>query len=180
MLFALDGKRPVVHPTAFVAPTAVLIGDVVVAQDASVWFHAVLRGDSGQLVVGEGSNVQDGSVLHEGVVLGKGCVLGHQVLVHESVLGDSVLVGNGAKVMAATVGDNAIIAAGAVLLGPADVPPGAMWVGIPAKQLREASEKHQEMVRQTAENYRRRRAQYLAGLQPADAEAEAYLKARGV
>lgn len=180
MLFALDGKRPIVHPTAFVAPTAVLIGDVVVEAEASVWFHAVLRGDSGQLLVGEGSNVQDGSVLHEGVVLGKRCVLGHQVLVHESVLGAGVLVGNGAKVMAATVGDGAIIAAGAVVLGPLEVPARTMWVGIPAKQLREAPEKHLEMVRATAQTYVDRRAQYLAGLAPADAAAEAYLKRHGV
>ncbi len=176
MLFALNGKRPIVHPSAFIAPSAVLIGDVVVKEDASVWFNSVLRGDSGQLLVGEGSNVQDGSVLHEGVVLGKRCVLGHQVLVHESVLGESILIGNGAKVMAATIGDGAVIAAGAVVLGPVEIPARTMWVGIPAKQLREAPEKTQAMTRGTAQHYVDRRALYLATLEPADAEAEAYLK----
>ena len=176
MLFALDGKTPQIHPTAFVAPGAVLIGDVVLEANASVWFGAVLRGDSGRLTVGEGSNVQDGSVLHEGVTIGKRCVLGHQVLVHETTLGDGVLIGNGAKVMAATVGDGAIIAAGAVVNGPVEVPAGTMWVGIPAKQRGEVQERHRAMIAGTAQTYIDRRALYQSRLEPLDAEALAFLK----
>ncbi len=180
MLFALDGKRPVVHPSAYVDPTAVVIGDVVVGENASIWPCAVLRGDSGAIIIGEGSNVQDGSVLHEGVVLGKRCVLGHQVLVHESVLGNGVLIGNGAKVMASKVGDEAIIAAGAVIPGPAEVPARTMWVGVPAKQLRALEDRHLEMVRRTAQHYIDRRALYLAKLEPLDAIAKAYLEGRAI
>ena len=162
MLFALDGKTPQIHPTAFVAPGAVLIGDVVLEANASVWFGAVLRGDSGRLTVGEGSNVQDGSVLHEGVTIGKRCVLGHQVLVHETTLGDGVLIGNGAKVMAATVGDGAILAAGAVV-----------------KQRGEVQERHRAMIAGTAQTYIDRRGLYLNRLEPVDAEALAFLQRKG-
>src|SRR5690242_4016492 len=98
MIYALNGFTSNVNPTACVAPTAVLIGDVTVEADASIWFGVVLRGDSGPIVIGEGTNVQDGAVLHEETIVGKYCVLAHQVLVHHATLGDGVMVGNGALV----------------------------------------------------------------------------------
>ena len=98
MIFSIDGKTPNIHPTAFVAPSAVLIGDVTLEENSSVWFGAVLRADSGKIVIGEGTNVQDGAILHEETVLGKFCVLAHSVLVHKAVLGNRVLIGHGALV----------------------------------------------------------------------------------
>lgn len=172
MIFSVDGKTPKVHPTAFVAPTAVLIGDVTIEADASVWFGAILRGDAGAIVIGEGTNVQDGAVLHEGATTGKRCVLAHQVLVHRAFLGDDVLIANGALVFGdVKVGDGAIVGAGAVLVGPVEVPPKTLWLGIPAKQVREANETLLAMTNRLQQSYLRNRQRYLEGLTPVDASA---------
>jgi len=172
MIFSIDGKTPKVHPTAFVAPTAVLIGDVTIEENASVWFGAILRGDAGAIVIGEGTNVQDGAVLHEGATTGKRCVLAHQVLVHRAFLGDDVLIANGALVFGdVKVGDGAIVGAGAVLVGPAEVPPKTLWLGIPAKQVREANETLLAMTNRLQQSYLRNRQRYLEGLTPVDASA---------
>lgn len=172
MIFSVDSKTPKVHPTAFVAPTAVLIGDVTIEANASVWFGAILRGDAGAIVIGEGTNVQDGAVLHEGATTGKRCVLAHQVLVHRAFLGDDVLIANGALVFGdVKVGDGAIIGAGAVLVGPAEVPPKTLWLGIPAKQVREANETLLAMTNRLQQSYVRNRQRYLEGLTPVDASA---------
>lgn len=172
MIFSVDGKTPTVHPTAFVAPTAVLIGDVTLEANTSVWFGAVLRGDAGAIVIGEGTNVQDGAVLHEGATTGKRCVLAHQVLVHRAFLGDDVLIANGALVFGdVKVGDGAIVGAGAVLVGPAEVPPKTLWLGIPAKQVREANEDLLAMTNRLQQSYLRNRGRYLEGLTPVDASA---------
>ena len=180
MIFSIDGKTPKIHPTAFVAPNAVLIGDVTIEANASVWFGCVLRGDGGAIVIGEGTNVQDGSVLHERTIVGKRCVLAHMTLTHNAEVGDDVLIGNGAQVLqGAKIGDGAIIAAGAVLLGPVEVPPRTMWVGIPAKQLREAEERLLTMTKRTAEGYANNRGRYLEGLTPVDEIAKALVRQMG-
>lgn len=172
MLFSVDDKTPKVHPSAFVAPTAVLIGDVTVEAEASVWFGAVLRGDAGAIVIGEGTNVQDGAILHEGATTGKRCVLAHQVLVHRAFLGDDVLIANGAMVFGdVKVGDGAIVGAGAVLVGPAEVPARTLWLGVPAKQAREVTDTLLAMTNRLQTNYVRNRARYLEGLTPVDAAA---------
>lgn len=172
MIFSVDGKTPKVDPTAFIAPTAVLIGDVTIEANASVWFGAILRGDAGAIVIGEGTNVQDGAVLHEGATTGKRCVLAHQVLVHRAFLGDDVLIANGAQVFGdVKVGDGAIVGAGAVLVGPAEVPPKSLWLGIPAKQAREVNENLLAMTNRLQQSYVRNRQRYLEGLTPVDASA---------
>ena len=177
MIFSIDGKTPKVHPTAFVAPNAVLIGDVTLEANASVWFGCVLRGDSGEIVIGEGTNVQDGAVMHERTIVGKRCVLAHMTLTHNAEIGDDVLIANGARVLqSAKIGDGAIIAAGAVLLGPVEVPPRTMWVGIPAKQLREADERLITMTQRLAQGYSNNRGKYLEGLTPVDDLAVAFMQ----
>src|SRR6266536_3589165 len=129
MLYSLQGLTPSVHPTAFIAPTAVLIGDVTVEANASLWFNVILRGDAGKIVIGEGTNVQDGAILHERTIVGKHCVLAHQALVHNAVIHDRVLIGHGALVYGgANIGEGAIIGAGAVLIGPVEVPPNTVWM----------------------------------------------------
>ena len=177
MIFSIRGMTPKIHPTAFVAPTAVVIGDVTIEANASVWFNAVLRGDAGAIIIGEGSNVQDGAVIHESTTVGKGCVLGHMTLTHNAQLGDNVLIANSATVLqGAKIGDGAIIAAGAVLLGPVEVPPRTMWVGVPAKQLRAAEDRLLDMTVRLANSYSENRGRYLEGLTPVDDAAKAALR----
>ena len=176
MIFSIDGKTPNIHPTAFVAPSAVLIGDVTLEENSSVWFGAVLRGDSGKIVIGEGTNVQDGAILHEETVLGKFCVLAHSVLVHKAVLGNRVLIGHGALVYGGVnVGDGAIVGAGAVISGPAEIPPNTVWVGVPAKQVRTTDERLEEMTKRLNDSYIRNRGRYLEGLTPVDDAAKAMM-----
>jgi len=173
VIFSFEGKTPVVHPTAFIAPTAVLIGDVTVEANASVWFGAVLRGDAGAIVIGEGTNIQDNAVLHEGAIIGKHCVVAHHALVHAAVLGDRVLVANGAMVFQqAKLGDDVIIGAGAMLIGPVDAPPRTLWLGVPAKQVREVNDTLVAMTKRLNDAYIRNRARYQADFHPVDAVAK--------
>ncbi len=137
-LFSFEGKNPNVHPTAFIAPTAVLIGDVTVEEHASIWYNAVLRGDLNPIVVRAGANVQDCSVVHvtarAGVEIGRGATVGHNCTIHAARLGDEALVGNGSTVLdGATIGARAMVAGGALVTPETDVPDGMLAMGTPAK-----------------------------------------------
>jgi carbonic anhydrase/acetyltransferase-like protein (isoleucine patch superfamily) len=137
-LFSFEGKRPVVHPTAFVAPTAVLIGDVTVEERASVWYNAVLRADFNPIVVRAGANVQDCSVVHvtprSGVDIGAGATVGHNCTVHAATIAEEALIGNGSTVLdGATIGVRAMVAGGALVTPGTDVPDGMLAMGAPAK-----------------------------------------------
>lgn len=137
-LFSFEGKRPTVHPTAFIAPTAVLIGDVTVEAHASVWYHVVLRGDLNPIVIRRGANVQDGSVIHvtprEGAEVGPGATIAHVCCVHAAVIGEEALIGNGATVLdGARIGVRAMVAAGALVTPGTDIPDGMLAIGAPAK-----------------------------------------------
>ena len=137
-LFAFEGKRPRVHPTAFIAPTAVLIGDVTVEENASVWYNAVLRADFGPIIVRRGANVQDCAVVHvtpvNAVDVGAGATIGHTCVVHGATLGEEALVGNGATVLdGARIGARAMVAAGALVTPGTEIPEGMLALGAPAK-----------------------------------------------
>jgi carbonic anhydrase/acetyltransferase-like protein (isoleucine patch superfamily) len=137
-LYTFEGKSPTVHPTAFVAPTASLIGDVTVEAGASVWFNAVLRADVGAIVVREGANVQDGSVLHAGhdgpVEIGAGATIGHACVVHACTIGREALVGNHATVLDhAVVGARTLVAAGSLVTGGTELPDGVLAIGAPVR-----------------------------------------------
>ena len=137
-LFSFEGKRPVVHDTAFVAPTAVLIGDVTVEERASVWYNAVLRADFNPIVVRAGANVQDCSVVHvtarAGVEIGRGATVGHNCTIHAARLADEALVGNGSTVLdGARIGVRAMVAGGALVTPETEVPDGMLAMGTPAK-----------------------------------------------
>jgi carbonic anhydrase/acetyltransferase-like protein (isoleucine patch superfamily) len=137
-LFEFEGKRPTVHPEAFVAPTATLIGDVTVEKGASVWYGAVLRADICAIVVREGANVQDNSVLHaapgETLVIGRNSTVGHGCVVHCAEIGEQALVGNGSTLLDhAVVGPGTLVAAGSVVTPGTQLPGGMVVTGIPAK-----------------------------------------------
>ncbi len=136
-LYALGDRVPTVHPEAFVHPDAVVIGDVRVGAQASIWPGAVLRGDYGTILVGERTSIQDGTVVHAvaefPTVVGADCVIGHIVHLEGCVIHDGALVGSGSVVLHhAHVHSGATVAAGAVVRNRGVVPPGALAVGVPA------------------------------------------------
>lgn len=139
--FLISDIRPFCHPSAFVAQGAVVIGAVELAEDSSVWYTSVLRGDINRIVVGPQSNVQDGSVLHvsddQPCLLGQRVTVGHRAVVHACEVGDEVLVGMGAIILdGAVIGPRSIIAAGALVTKGTLVPEGSLVVGSPARVVR--------------------------------------------
>ena len=137
-LFSFEGRSPQVHPDAWVAPTATVVGDVVVEAGASVWYGAVLRADFGRIVVRAGANVQDGSVLHGGddpvTEVGPGATIGHVCVVHGAVIGAEALVGNGSTVQdGARIGRRAMIGAHSIVAPGTEVPDEVLALGSPAK-----------------------------------------------
>jgi len=136
-LFAFEGHAPRVAATAWIAPTATLVGDVLVEDDASVWYGAVLRADFGPIIVRRGANIQDGSVLHGGsdpvTTIGAGATVGHLCVVHGAVVGAEALIGNGATVLdGAIVGSRALVAAGATVQPGMEIPDEMLAGGVPA------------------------------------------------
>ncbi len=137
-LYEYDGKSPTVDPTAFVAPTATLIGDVTVEAGASIWYGAVLRADMAPITVGAGANVQDNSVLHSSpdtpMVIGPRTTVGHSVVFHGRSIGEGSLVGNGAVVLEwVQVGDGSLVAAQSLVPTSMEVPDGQVASGTPAR-----------------------------------------------
>src|SRR6201991_2231264 len=137
-LFSFEGRSPKVDPTAFVAPTATLIGDVTIEAGASVWFNTVLRADYGPVIVREGANVQDGSVLHSPpgipVDIGPGATIAHLCMIHGAHIGAEALIANHATVLdGAVIGARSMVAAGALVIGGTKIPDEVLAVGAPAK-----------------------------------------------
>lgn len=152
------GTRPAVHPSAFIAPGATVLGDVTIGEEASVWFHTTLRADINRIVVGPRSNVQDGSVIHladdYGTTVGELVTVGHKAILHACAVGDEVLVGMGAIVLdGAEIGARSIIGAGALITGGKKIPPGSLVLGSPAKVVRQLTLDEQAEIKVWAEKY---------------------------
>ena len=151
--------RPeLIDPSAFIAATAVVLGDVTILAEASVWFGAVIRGDTAPIRIGWQTNVQDGCILHadEGFpcTLGERVTLGHGAIVHGATVEDDCLIGMRAVVMnGAKIGRGSIVAVGSVVTEGTDIPPGSIAMGQPAKVRREVSERDRERIRHAAEHY---------------------------
>ena len=145
MLLPYEGKSPVVGGRCFIAPTAAVVGDVVLGDDVSVWFGASVRGDSSPITIGAGTNIQDNATVHcsgsAPALLGKNVSVGHNAVVHSAVLEDGVLVGMGAVVLdGAVVGAGSIVAAGCVVTMGAVIPPNSLVVGVPGRVVRTVPE----------------------------------------
>lgn len=156
-----QGIYPTIHPTAFVADGADVIGQVTIGRGASVWFRCVLRGDVNRIVIGDDTNVQDGSVLHVGMrepcVLGRRVTVGHLANVHGARVEDGALIGMGATVLnRVRVGREAIVAAGAVVPEGMRIPPRMLAVGVPARVIRLVTAAELRDVRFWVKNYCRR------------------------
>jgi carbonic anhydrase/acetyltransferase-like protein (isoleucine patch superfamily) len=150
--------KPIIDPTAWVAPGAVVTGRVRLKARCSIWYGCVLRGDQQYIEVGEETNVQDGSILHIEedfpCILGNRVTLGHQAIVHGSIVEDGALIGIGAIVLShCVIGAGALIAAGAVVMERTKVPPHTLWAGCPARQLRELTPEQQTRLAKTYQHY---------------------------
>jgi carbonic anhydrase/acetyltransferase-like protein (isoleucine patch superfamily) len=171
-MFAFEGRSPRVSASAWIAPTATLVGDVTVEDEASVWYGAVLRADFGPIIVRRGANVQDGSVLHGGAdpvtEVGEGATIGHLCVVHGCVIGAEALIGNGATVLdGAAIGERALVAAGATVPPGLAVPDGMLAVGVPARVAGEVRGGALEWVQTNPEVYRELARRHAAGVRPA-------------
>lgn len=156
----LNGKSPKTGKECYLAETAVLVGDVELGDDCSVWYNAVLRGDVHHIRIGHRVNIQDGAVLHctyrkAPLKIGNEVSIAHHATVHGCTIGDGVLIGMGATVMDhAVIGRGAVIAAGSVVTQGCRVPPGTVWAGVPAKQMKAEPESLVNSPgRKTARNY---------------------------
>jgi carbonic anhydrase/acetyltransferase-like protein (isoleucine patch superfamily) len=169
--FEFAGKRPKVHPDAYIAPTAVLIGDVEVGAGASVWFGAVLRGDDAGIRVGDGANVQDNAVIHCAedlpTVIEHDASVGHSAQLEGCVVETGAVVGMGATMLQRSrLGAGSMLAAGAVLGEGKAVPPGHMAAGVPATVKKSIEGSSGEWVGITAKHYRDRAVAYRDKLRP--------------
>ena len=141
-LFPFEGKWPVLHPTAFVAPTAAVIGDVELGEGASVWYGCVLRGDTNVIRIGPRSNIQDGTIVHvnagrQPAIVGADVTVGHAAIIHACTLEDRAFVGMGATVLdGAVIEEGGVLGAGSVLPPGKRVGPMELWIGNPAKLVR--------------------------------------------
>ena len=174
MLFAFDGKTPTLGADSYVSPTAQVIGDVRIGSGCYIGHGAILRGDYGTILIGDRTAVEEGVILHAapGAVneVGRGVTLGHGAILHGSKLGDGCLVGMGAVVsLSAVIGENTIVAEGAVVRQGQQVPGGVLVGGIPAKVIREVTEKDLQGRRESVELYVALAKQYLTqGMIPLD------------
>jgi carbonic anhydrase/acetyltransferase-like protein (isoleucine patch superfamily) len=137
-LYSFEGKAPRIHPTAFIAPTACIIGDVTVEENASVWYGTVVRADFNPIVIRRGANVQDCAVLHvtpaAGTEVGPGATVGHLCMIHAATLGEEALVGNSAIVLdGARIGARAMVAAGSLVTPGTEIPDGMLGMGSPCR-----------------------------------------------
>ncbi|HEY9086017.1 MAG TPA: gamma carbonic anhydrase family protein [Candidatus Tyrphobacter sp.] len=167
MFFEYRGKRPKVHPSAFVAPTASLIGDVEVGEESSIWFGTVLRADMGPIRVGARTSVQDNVVLHvsEGcsTIVGNDVTIGHAAVMEDCVVRDRALIGSNAVVLnGATIGEGALIGAGSVVAANAQIPDRVLAAGAPAKVRKPLEGEAARWIDVAAEEYVKLSRSYLA------------------
>jgi carbonic anhydrase/acetyltransferase-like protein (isoleucine patch superfamily) len=170
--FEFEGKRPQVHPDAYIAPTAVLIGDVEVGAGASVWFGAVLRGDEAPIKVGDGANVQDNAVIHCArdlpTVIEHDASVGHSAQLEGCIVETGAVVGMGATMLQRSrLGAGSMLAAGAVLGEGQEIPAGHMAAGVPASVKKVLDGSSGSWVGTTAQHYRDRAVRYRAKLRAA-------------
>jgi carbonic anhydrase/acetyltransferase-like protein (isoleucine patch superfamily) len=174
-LVEIDGTRPIIGQDVFLAPTAVLIGDVHLGDRANVWFGAVLRGDFSHIEIGEGCSIQDNVVIHCAeelpTIVGRDVTVGHSAMLEGCVVEDGALVGMGAIVLQrARVGARAMLAAGAVLAEGAAIAPGVLAAGVPAVEKKQLSGSAKGWTEHAAAEYQELRRRYLAGARAASFE----------
>ena len=169
MKYRLGGLAPEVGAGAWIAPSAMIIGKVVLEDEVNVWFGAVLRGDTEVIWVGQGSNIQDNAVLHTDVghplLIGANCTVGHRAMLHGCTIGEGSLIGMGATVLnGAKIGKGCLIGAGALITEGKDIPDGALVMGAPGRVVRLLDAAAQAGLLKSAEGYRANARCFAAGL----------------
>lgn len=170
MIYSLDGRTVELRGNHFVAPNATVIGSVVLENEASVWFNAVVRGDNDLITVGENSNVQDASVLHTDagvkLTIGKDCTIGHMVMLHGCTIGDCSLIGIKSVILNNTViGKNCIIGANTLLTEGKTIPDGSLVMGSPGRVVRSVTEEEVAGLKASAAHYVENARRYRRALQ---------------
>lgn len=166
LIYPYKGRQPTVGQNCYIAPTAVLIGDVTIEDDASVWFGCVLRGDVSPIVVGKRSNIQDNTVIHGEhgcpTTIGDDVTVGHSAIIHAATVADRVLVGMGAVLLSrSSVGPDTIIGARALVTQETEVPGGSLVLGSPARVKRAITGEEREKIMQSASHYVRHAQTYM-------------------
>jgi len=167
IILTFEGQFPTIHPTAWIAPGAVVIGDTVIGAESSVWFAAVIRGDVNKIRIGNRVNLQDGVICHVNVddamlSIEDDVSVGHGAMLHGCTLETGCLVGIGARVLDhAVIGAKSLIAAGSVIREGTHVPGGELWAGIPAVKKRNLTPEEMQELIHTAEHYVRYRLHYM-------------------
>ncbi len=169
MKYCLDGIAPELGQGVWIAPNAIVVGKVVLEDQTSVWFGAVLRGDTEMIWVGAGSNVQDNAVLHTDpghpLLIGANCTVGHAAILHGCTIGEGTLIGMGATVMnGARIGKGCLIGAGALVTAGREIADGSMVIGRPAKVARALNADEVAGLLRSAEHYRQNAARFAKGL----------------
>jgi carbonic anhydrase/acetyltransferase-like protein (isoleucine patch superfamily) len=169
MIYALDGVAPEIPDDAWVAPGAHVIGRVVLEAGASVWFGTTLRGDTEEIRIGAGSNVQENCVFHTDMgfplTVGRDCTIGHKAMLHGCTIGNGSLVGMGATVLnGAVIGKGCLIGAGALISEGKVIPDGSLVMGMPGKVVRDLDADAQARLLASAAHYRDRMRRFRAGL----------------
>ena len=168
-IYEFEGRAPSVPASAWVAPSADLIGAVILGEDASVWFGAVIRADNTDITVGDRSNVQEGAMLHSDpgspCTVGADCTVGHHAILHGCTVGDRALIGMGATVLNnAVIGDDCIVGAGALVTEGKTFAPRSLIVGSPARAVRQLDDAAIAFLKASAGHYVDRQRRFSAGL----------------
>jgi len=158
MLYRIGDRSPTIHASAYVAPSAQLIGSVVMLEDSSVWFNVVVRGDNDTMTIGPGTNVQDQSMLHTDhgipLTLGRGCTVGHKVMLHGCEIGDYSLIGMNAVVLnRARIGNYCMIGANALITEGKEIPDGSVVMGSPGKIVRQVTDTERRVLEASGAHY---------------------------
>jgi carbonic anhydrase/acetyltransferase-like protein (isoleucine patch superfamily) len=170
-IYALDGVSPQIDPeVGFIAPNAVVVGDIVLSRDVGVWFGVVMRGDNERISIGARSNVQENCVLHTDMgfplTVGENCTIGHGAILHGCTIGDNSLIGMGATVLnGAKIGKNCLIGANALVTEGKDIPDNSLVVGAPAKVVRTLDAEAAARLTRSAEGYVKNARRFATGME---------------
>lgn len=162
-----EGNSPDIHPSAFIANSADVIGRVKIAENASVWYNVTLRGDINEIVIGPKSNIQDNACVHladdYGAYIGELVTVGHSAIIHACTIKDEVLVGMGACILdGSVIGERSIIGANSLITGGMEIPAGSLVLGSPAKVVKTLDKEQQEGIKMWAEKYVTNSQKYMA------------------